>query len=251
MALYPPAVKQLIPPPADGRDPKITARLVILHVAATNATSLHDYFNGPSGGVESHFYVLKDGTVQQYRDTAYQADANMAANDFAISIETQGLAAGTWTDAQLASIKALILWCHEVHGVPLVKCPTWDGSGVGYHTLFEKEWDGRNASCPGPDRIKQFDTVLVPWIAAGGTLGGFLMALTDQQQTDLYNRIMAGDANSPATRGDANTIRKDIGYIRDQILAASDPAKIAAAIPLDIAQQVIDALAAKLATPTT
>jgi len=167
MALYPPAVKKLLKlDPA--MDPRETMRVVILHVDANNATSLYDYFNGPSGGVESHFFVKKDGTVEQYRDTAYQADANMAANQFAISIETQGYAAGTWSAAQLAAIKALLLWCHTTHGIPLVKCPKWDGSGVGYHILFMQQWAGGPRSCPGPDRIKQFDNVLVPWMAAGG-----------------------------------------------------------------------------------
>ena len=28
-----------------------------------------------------HFYIRRDGTVEQYRDTAYQADANYQAND--------------------------------------------------------------------------------------------------------------------------------------------------------------------------
>ena len=167
MALYPAAVKKLIPPGPN--DPPIKARVVILHVAATEAASLHDYFNGPSGGVESHFYIRRDGTVEQYRDTSRQADANVMANDFAISIETQGMAAGEWTPQQLAAIKALLTWCHKVHGIPLVKCPKWDGSGVGYHILFEAQWDQRGAACPGPDRIKQFNSVLVPWMASGAT----------------------------------------------------------------------------------
>lgn len=165
MALYPAAVKRLIQPGPN--DPRITARVAILHVAATNATSLHDYFNGPSGGVESHFYILRDGTVEQYRDTAYQADANVMANDFAVSIETQGLAEGEWSPEQLASIKALLKWLNATHSIPLVKCPKWDGAGVGYHILFEAQWDQRGAACPGPDRIKQFDSVLVPWMASG------------------------------------------------------------------------------------
>lgn len=168
MAWYPDAVKRNIPPPSSGIDPPITARIAILHVAATEADSLYDYFNGPSGGVESHFYVKYNGVVEQYRDTAYQADANMDANDFAISIESQGLADGKWTDAQIASIEKLLLWIHTTHSVPLSVVQTWDGSGVGYHTLFESHWDKRNASCPGPNRIIQFNQILVPWMEQGG-----------------------------------------------------------------------------------
>lgn len=164
MALYPKAIQKPIKP--GPTDPRITPRVLIFHVAVSEAPSLHDYFNGPSGGVESHFYVRRDGTVEQYRDTAWQADANTDANGFALSVETQGMEAGEWTPQQVAALKALTLWCHQTHGIPLTKCATWDGSGVGYHTLFPGRWDKRGASCPGPDRIRQFNNVIVPWLAA-------------------------------------------------------------------------------------
>lgn len=251
MALYPAAVKRLIP--LDPRmDPPIKATTVILHVAATEATSLAPYFTSGSGGVESHFYIRYDGTVEQYRDTGWQADANMDANGFAISIETQGLAAGTWTVQQLDAIKALLLWCRDTHGIPLRVCPRWDAPGVGYHVLFEAQWDRRNASCPGPNRIRQFNDVLVPWMATGGTAptGGFLMALNDQQQTDLYNRVMggipAGDLRgaknpdgSPAwllTSADGDYIVKRQSNIANAIKA------IAASLPDAVAKAVTDAL---------
>lgn len=182
MPFYPKAINKNIPPPKE--DPPITARVVILHVADSEGDSLYGYFNGNSGGVESHFYIRYDGTVEQYRDTNYQADANMQANNFGISIETEGLANGTWTDSQINAIKALILWLHDVEKIPLVVPKTWDGTGVGYHTLFEAQWDGRNASCPGPNRIKQFNNVLVPWMAAGGKDSG--LSSTDAQDVKDY-----------------------------------------------------------------
>jgi len=166
MALYPAAVKRLIPHnPA--QDPPITPRVAILHVDAGGATGadLARYFSVGSGGIESHFSIDYDGTVTQFRDTAYQADANMSANNFAVSIESQGKADGTWTAQQLASIKALLSWLHTTHGIPLTKCPRWDGSGVGYHILFMQEWAGGPRSCPGPLRIGQFNDVLIPWMA--------------------------------------------------------------------------------------
>lgn len=163
MAWYSKAVRKALPLDTS-KDPRITPRVVILHVADSEADSLFSYFKSGSGGVESHFYVKYDGTIEQYRDTAYQADANVDANGFAISIESQGKANGTWTAAQLASIKNLLTWIHQTHGVPLVKCPKWDGSGVGYHVQFESHWDKRGASCPGPNRIKQFENDIVPWM---------------------------------------------------------------------------------------
>src|SRR5690242_1025758 len=213
MAWYPSAVRKNIPPGPN--DPPIKARVVILHVAATEADSLYNYFNGPSGGVESHFYVKYDGSVEQYRDTSVQADANVMANDFAISIETQGLANGTWTDAQLASIKALIAWCHATHGVPLSVPKTWDGSGVGYHILFEAQWDQRGASCPGPNRIKQFNNELVPWMASSTAPKEWDdMATKAEVQQAVTDAITAATL---LTKADGATIRADIGHVRDQL----------------------------------
>lgn len=162
MAIYPKAIKRLIAPGSN--DPRIKATAVCLHVAVSTADSLHDQFEH-DGGIESHFYVRFDGTVEQYRDTAYQADAQAAGNDTCISVETEGMGAGQWTAAQLAAIKDLILWAHETHDVPLRKIQHWNGAGVGYHRQFP-QWNPNGHTCPGPDRIKQFDQVLVPWIDA-------------------------------------------------------------------------------------
>jgi hypothetical protein len=163
VAIYPRAIRRLIPPGSN--DPRITATQVILHVAVSEQSSLYDYFARRSGGIESHFYIRRDGTVEQYRDTAYQADANYTANVRAISVETQGMAAGEWTAAQLDAIKALLTWAHKTHGIPLRKCPGDTAAGIGYHSQF-RSWSPVAKSCPGPDRIKQFDRVLVPWMSA-------------------------------------------------------------------------------------
>lgn len=165
MALCPFAVKKLIPPGSS--DPKITPRVAVLHVAATNAPSLYDFFKNRSGGIESHFYVLKDGTVEQYRDTSWEADAQYLANPFAVSIETQGLGTGTWTPEQLRSIKRLLLWLNLEHkDIALGRCGAWNGSGVGYHVMWgaPSAWTPFAKSCPGPDRVEQFNDLLVPWL---------------------------------------------------------------------------------------
>ena len=164
MALFPEADQQLIPPGPN--DPRITPRVAILHVDAGNAENLHDFFAERSGGIESHFHVTRAGKIYQYRDTAFEADANYLANPFAISIETQGFGTGVWTGPQIAAIKRLLLWLNKTHGIPLQKVEKWDGSGVGYHTLFGAPgmWTPVAKSCPGPRRIQQFDVSLVPWM---------------------------------------------------------------------------------------
>lgn len=162
---YPGAVNRNIPPGSN--DPVIKPRVAILHVDAGNAASLYDYFRLRSGGIESHFHVKLDGTVEQYRSIYWQADANHLANDFAVSIETQGFGAGKWTDAQLEAIKKLLLWLNAEAGIPLVRCSSWNGFGIGYHVQFGAPgmWTPVAKSCPGPERIAQFNTVLVPWFS--------------------------------------------------------------------------------------
>lgn len=166
MALCPFAIKKLIAPGEN--DPAIEPTQVILHVAVSEGESLHDYFANRSGGVESHFYVRRDGVIEQYRDTAFEADANYTANRRAISIETQGMGPGEWTYEQLRAIKQLLLWAKRTHGVPLRRCPRHDAPGVGYHVMFGAPgpWTPHVKSCPGPDRIRQFNEVLVPWMAS-------------------------------------------------------------------------------------
>lgn len=166
MAIIDFATKKLIPPGSN--DPRIEARIGILHVDAANAYDLYDYFKDRSGGIESHGHITKSGKLFQYRDTAYEADANYKANAFALSFETQGYGEGEWTDDQIAMIKRVMLWAAKEHGIPLRKVTSWNDprGGWGHHTLFGAPgpWTPVAKSCPGPDRKKQFDNVLVPWM---------------------------------------------------------------------------------------
>mgnify|MGYP003298407101 CR=1 FL=1 len=121
-----------------------------------------------SEAVALYHELLADGSVEQYRDIYRQADANLDANDFAVSIETQGYGAGKWSLQQLATIKRLLTWLHTEAGIPLRKIQHWDGSGVGFHAQFgaPSHWTPVAKTCPGPARIKQFDALLVPWMDA-------------------------------------------------------------------------------------
>jgi hypothetical protein len=206
---YPAADRRNIPPGTN--DPPINPRIAILHVDAGNAETLYHYFNGPSGGVESHFFVKKDGTVEQYRDTDYQADANLEANDYAVSIETQGFGSGEWTDDQLAAIKKLLVWINHVHpAVRLQKCSGPAGTGVGYHVQFGAPgpWAPVAKSCPGPDRVKQYNQVIVPWLDAGANLEKDEMTSEDREFIrDQADRVITA-------------VRTAEGNTRDRLLAA-------------------------------
>lgn len=170
MSKVPFAVKRLIPAGANDPSIKSSRRVGILHVDAGNAETLYGWFSGPSGGVESHGFITKAGVLEQYRDTDREADANFLANPFATSWETQGFGEGKWTDEQLSMIKRVIRWSAREDGIPMRVCQRWDDpkGGWGYHTMFPQWSNVRGKTCPGRERITQFNNILVPWIRNGG-----------------------------------------------------------------------------------
>lgn len=198
MAWYPLAHKRPIAPGPN--DPPVIIIGAILHVDAGNSPDLYDYFNGPSDGIESHFHVPKEGPVLQYRDTHYEADANLKGNSFFaehppkrfgyISIETQGLAKGEWNDHQIQNIKTVLKWASETHNFPLTRCASATSPGVGYHVMWgaPSAWTPYSKVCPGPDRVRQYEQVLVPWMKAGAPMGGAAVDggnVTPEQMQDL------------------------------------------------------------------
>ena len=175
MAVITGAIRRNITPGSN--DPTIIPIGIILHVAVSGARSLFDYFLRRSGGIESHFYVRKDGSFEQYRDTDKEADANYRGSSFVrngkrygfISIETEGYGDGTWTKEQIATIKFLIGECAKEHpDIKLRRCPGPFDAGIGYHTLFgaPSDWTPVAKSCPGAARKRQFHNIIDPWLNA-------------------------------------------------------------------------------------
>lgn len=149
------------------------SRAFILHVAVSEADSLYGYFSGAA--VASHFYVRKNGIVEQYVDTRYQAPANLYANSTAISVETQGGVRNAnsepWTDAQLKALAQLSKWLHETHDIPLqvMKDSRPSTRGIGYHRLGVDPyrvsggelWSSAYGKiCPGQGKINQVDDIV-------------------------------------------------------------------------------------------
>lgn len=173
---YPKAIRKNIPP--GNNDPKIIPVGLVYHVRDGVGPSLYPYFSGPSGGIESTWYIRYDGTVEQYRDSLYEADANGKGNSWVVggkryglhSVETEGREKGKWTAEQIQSLKDLTVWDAKYHGWPLQLCPDWNGPGVGYHVMFGAPgpWTNVAKTCPGPDRVKQFQQIFVPWLRGQG-----------------------------------------------------------------------------------
>jgi hypothetical protein len=120
--------------------------------------------------LESHFIVALDGEIWQLMDTGREADANLDANRFAISIETADNGDPNtfgWTHAQLDSLT----WLHNklvtVHPtIQRKKVTSCTSGGLGYHSQLGAPscfTPAVGKTCPGkPVRVNQWNAVLLP-----------------------------------------------------------------------------------------
>lgn len=161
------------------RTPMNEYNRVNLHIAVSEAASLHPYFR-QSGKPCSHFYVRYDGTIEQYVDTAFRAASDYQGNDATISVETQGGAGGQWTAEQVASLAAIYLWAMRTHGIHQKFATSsrigHESKGLSYHRFGVDPWrvpngmrysTSRGKTCPTDQRIAQVPLVFA--LATGGT----------------------------------------------------------------------------------
>lgn len=118
----------------------VAPNALIHHIAAGNSLSLYSFFSSPTRGC-SHFYVLMDGSAEQYLPISSKSGSEKEGNARTISIETQGGAGATtdkpWTDAQAETLAKICAWVHEEWGIPLkLMANSRTGTaGIGYHRL--------------------------------------------------------------------------------------------------------------------
>lgn len=170
-------------PLASQQPSKMSAHnLIILHTMVGSLWGTDSYFaqNG-YGGTESHFGVGHDGEILQWVDLECRADANLDANDDAISIETADLGDGfpdwsgsnvpAWTADQIEAIAQIVAWCCARWSIPCVLVPDSKPGrrGIGYHRQGIDPWrvDGgeewstsEGKVCPGDRRVGQVDDVI-------------------------------------------------------------------------------------------
>jgi hypothetical protein len=171
MAWMPGAIRKEI---TKFRTPLRRRRGVCLHVAVSESASLYGFFSGAK--VCSHFYVRKDGTIEQYVSTAYQAPANYQGNSSLISVETQGgvhnANSEPWTAAQVEALARISAWASKTHGIPLIEMPNSrpESVGIGYHKLGvdpyrvdggERWSTSYGKICPGAGKIAQVDRIIL------------------------------------------------------------------------------------------
>lgn len=136
---FPGAVRRQITGKVRSRN-GVAPNALVHHIAAGNSPSLFSFFSSPLRGC-SHFYVLMDGSVEQYLPISSKSGSEKEGNARTISIETQGGAGYTtdkaWTDAQVETLARISAWVHDEWGIPLklmVNSRT-STAGIGYHRL--------------------------------------------------------------------------------------------------------------------
>ena len=190
MAWFPGAIRKVV---ARHRTPMARHRGVCFHVAVSEGASLFGYFNQP-GNPTSHFYVRRDGTVEQYVDTQFRTPAQLEGNPSMIGIETQGgvhnVDTEPWTLDQLDALARISAWTNRVHGIPLVRMTNSLPAtrGIGYHRLGIDPWrvsggehwsDSYGKICPGSGKIAQVPRIIT--MARQGGEDDGTMAWTDAQ----------------------------------------------------------------------
>jgi hypothetical protein len=168
--------------PEASTQPEIHPRSAILHTnaGATSAKSLWAWITRAGNTGEPHFQVGYD-IIEQYMPLNVRADCNYSANSFkiagsalvhgAISFETQDNGSASinntpWKPAQFTTLIGVLSCLAVVYGVHCTQPATWDGSGIGHHSLFPfqgvrfKSWTNvRGKTCPGRARIAQMDAI--------------------------------------------------------------------------------------------
>jgi hypothetical protein len=197
--------------------------LVIIHTAVGSFDGTYSYFrtgNGAGyGGTESHFMTSGAGDIDQYQDTAHQAEANGAANARAISVENadmgpqfapwntnDGNAVPAFTAQQIEANARICAWAHTTHGIPLEPVPDSKPGrrGIGYHRLGVPGYavtggelwsSARGKVCPGPKRIAQIPQIIA---RARQIVGGAQtqevpdLDATQARQLDEVHRMLTG-----------------------------------------------------------
>jgi hypothetical protein len=164
-------------------------RRVVLHTAVSNQSSLFQDMNVPNTPT-SHFYVDREGTVEQYVDTDICSTANLEGNHDCITIESwdgfgelwhEGDPVPEWNDDQVAGLIELVAWVCETHDIPAQQlASSRPGTrGIGWHRqgingnfprglLAGRVKDGEQwslaggKSCPGDARIRQVGRRIIP-----------------------------------------------------------------------------------------
>lgn len=209
---------------------------VILHVAAGEAHSQFGWFSNPKARASSHYYVRKDGSVEQYIDTDKISWCSKNGDQRCVSIETQGLAHDAWTDEQMHTLAHLCAELAGKYGFPLRKMQSSSRSerGVGYHSLGVPAdysqlnaqvsqtggelWSGAvGKECPGPQRVQQVDDVIDRALQISKNGGDDEDMLKEEERNWLNKAATGADLNTYALNTFTIPLLKQIADKLDEL----------------------------------
>lgn len=135
---------------------------LVLHVCEGDGSQFN-WFNNPSAQASSHFWVGKDGTIEQYVPAGTKAWAQANGNADYHSVETEGFTNEPLTAAQIQSVARIFQW----GGWPRQLADVPGQQGLAWHGMGGASWGG-HYGCPGDIRKNQRADILR---AAGGNPG--------------------------------------------------------------------------------
>jgi hypothetical protein len=184
-----PFAKPRILHPENERAPLIVPRAVILHTAvdAVGHTDLAAYEDREDVGSRVHFFIHRDGAIDQLLDTNRRGAAGGISDAWALHVETEDDSARRGsdvlplTDDQTFSFIRVCDWAIREHStIPRRRCTSSSGAGahgIGYHSQPMRErWEYKLANgiwrnswtsyqgkvCPGDAKIAQYESVILP-----------------------------------------------------------------------------------------
>jgi hypothetical protein len=123
--------------------------LVLHHAVATG--SLYAFFNSPSAEVSAHFWVARDGRIEQYVDTDVVAWHGRDLNGRYVGVETEGCNVAPYAEpmpeAMVAAMGRLYAEGRAVHGWPDADANANGEPGLGFHRMAV------NTACPCDERL--------------------------------------------------------------------------------------------------
>lgn len=213
------------PDPVSSRP--IDPRWIILHTIVGTVP-------GAIGAKNYHIYVRRDGSAVQIQDLLLRGAASVDANPYSIAIAAEDMGSGfpawsgsdvpAYTPAQVDTIVRIVAWTCRRLDIPAAavrnSCPparggAWhrlgiDGNFPTWPSIYRgregcQHWStSRGKACPGDRRIEQINNVILPRVRAllaGVPTGeGFLMALSDAQQRQIYDQVV-GNGGSTSLSG--------------------------------------------------
>jgi N-acetylmuramoyl-L-alanine amidase len=111
---------------------------LILHHQAGNG-SLFNFFNRSSSQVSAHFWVSKNGLIEQYVDTSRVAWHGRSLNSRYVGVETEGCPTNPWaepmTSAMVNSLARLYAEGRDRHGWSNALANADGQRGFGFHRM--------------------------------------------------------------------------------------------------------------------